>query len=605
MGQAAKGSEPVSEATWAFATLGAALVLFAGGWWRYDVVALLALLALTFAQVVPSEQAFDGFGHPAVITVAAVLVLSRGLQNAGVVEILTRRLLREDQRPSLQIVSLSSLVAGLSAFMNNVGALALLLPATLRIARESGRSPSALLMSVSFGSLLGGLCTLIGTPPNMIVAAALPAERGGSFSMFDFAPVGVGVTLAGLAFIAVLGWRLVPERRPAGGREALFSIDEYLTELRVEEESKLAGRTLGELSRTSEVEVIVVALLRDEHQIPAPSPHTVLQPGDVLLVEVEPESLQKLCHETGLALAGDKDREQALPDTEEIGVAEAVIAPGSLLIGRSVGQLNLRWRFGTNLLGVAREGHRVRRRLRDLSLRAGDILLLQGDAAVLAESIAQLGCLPLAERQLGIGQPRRLAVAGALFVAALGAAAFHLAPVQIAFAAAAVAMVVFGVLSLRDAYDAIDWPVIVLLGAMIPVGAALETSGGAAQIASILAAATDGLPPSVSIAALLTVAMLLSNVVNNAAAAVVMVPIAVEAAARNGGSPEAHLMAVAIGASCAFLTPIGHQNNTLVLGPGGFRFADYWRMGLPLSLVVAGVAVPLLLLFWPSAGAAG
>jgi len=595
----------VSEATWAFATLGTALVLFAGGWWRYDVVALLALLALTFAQVVPPERAFEGFGHPAVITVAAVLVLSRGLQNAGVVELLTRRLLPEGQAPTRQVATLTTLVACLSAFMNNVGALALLLPATLRVARDAGRSPSALLMSVSFGSLLGGLCTLIGTPPNLIVAAALPEERGGAFSMFDFTPVGAGVTLAGLAFIALVGWRLVPERRSADGREALFSIDEYLTELRVEEGSRLAGAPLSELSRASEVEVIGVAILRDEHQIPAPSPRTELAPGDVLLAEVEPESLQKLCDDTGLVLAGDKDREHALPDTDEVGVVEAVVAPGSLLAGRSAGQLNLRWRFATNLLGVAREGHRVRQRLRDLVLREGDILLLQGDVALLPESLDRLGCLPLAERQLGIGQPRRLAAAALLFGAAILAASLHLAPVQIAFAAGAVAMVVFGVLSLREAYESIDWPVIVLLGAMMPVGAALETSGGAAQIASLLAQATEGLTPAASIAALLVVSMLLSNVVNNAAAAVVMVPIALEAATRSSGSPEAHLMAVAIGASCAFLTPIGHQNNTLVLGPGGFRFADYWRLGLPLSLLVTAVAVPLLLRVWPAGGAAG
>ena len=591
----------MSEITWTYATLAAALVLFVGGWWRYDVVALLALLALTFAGAVPADQAFAGFGHPAVVTVAAVLVVSRGLQAAGLVEILTRPLTRVGDRPTLQVASLTGLAAALSAFMNNVAALALLLPAAIRMAQQAGRSPAQLLMSLSFGSLLGGLCTLIGTPPNVIVAAAHASEGARPFAMFDFAPVGAGVALVALAFIALVGFRLVPDRRPAGGRDALFSIEEYLTELRVAADSKAVGRSLAELPRLSEVETIVVALLRGEH-VMVPARTEPLQQDDVLLVEVAPDSLQQLCDDTGLTLAGDKDREQALPDTEDVAIVEAVVSPGSLLVGRSVGQLNLRWRFGVNLLGVAREGRRVRKRLRDLALRAGDVLLLQGDTASLGDSLAALGCLPLAERRLGLGQPRRLVLAVSVFGAAIAAAAANLAEVQVAFTAAAVGMLVLRVLPLRDAYDAIDWPVIVLLGAMMPVGAALETSGAAAQIASALAATTGGLPPAASIGALLIGAMLLSNVLNNAAAAVIMAPVAVQVASHANLSPEAHLMAIAIGASCAFLTPIGHQNNTLVLGPGGFRFGDYWRLGLPLSLIVAATAVPLLLLVWSPGG---
>jgi di/tricarboxylate transporter len=584
--------------TWTFATLVAALVLFAGGWWRYDLVALMALLTLALAGVVPADAAFDGFGHSAVVTVAAVLVVSRGLQNAGVVELLIRPLSRVGDRPTLQVASLTALVATLSAFMNNVGALALLLPAAMRMAQEAGRPPGVLLMPLAFGSLLGGLCTLIGTPPNLIVAAARSGERTTPFAMFDFAPVGLGVALIGLVFVSLGGWRLVPRRRPAGGPEVVFSISDYLTELRVEEGSGIDGRRLGDLEHESEVEVIVVALLRGEQQLQAPSRFQPLQAGDVLLVEVDPEAIQKLCDDTGLVLAGDRDRDLALPASEEVAIVEAVLSPGSLLDGRSVGEVGLRRRFALNLLGVAREGRRVKARLRDLRLRAGDVLLLQGDKESLSDALAALDCLPLAQRSLGIGQPRRLTFALPIFAAAVGAAAAGVTEIQLAFTAAAVAMLLSGVLSLREAYEAIDWPVIVLLGAMIPVGVALETSGGAAQMAGALSGATDGLPLAASLGLLLVVAMLLSNVINNAAAAVIMVPIAVEVASRVGIAPDAHLMAVAIGASCAFLTPIGHQSNTLVLGPGGFRFADYWRMGLPLSLIVILVAVPLLLLVW-------
>jgi di/tricarboxylate transporter len=594
----------LTDAGWTFATIAAALVLFAGGWWRYDVVALLALLALTFVGVVPSEQAFSGFGHAAVVTVAAVLVVSRGLQSAGVVDLLGRPLAVAGERSTLQVAALCLIVAVLSAFMNNVGALALLLPAAVRMAEQSGRSPARLLMPLSFASLLGGLCTSIGTPPNLIVAEARADAGAAPFSMFDFTPVGVVVTLAGLAFISLLGWRLVPERRPAGGREGLFSIEEYLTELRVAPESTYVGRSLADIFHASEVEAIVLALLRGERRVAAPAGSHLLRPDDVLLVEVAPDSLQQLCDDTGLLLAGDKDREQALPDTEEVVIVEAVVTPGSLLVGRTIGQVQLRWRFGTNLLGVAREGRRVRHRLRDLPLRAGDVILIQADVATLSETLASLGCLPLAERRLGLGQPRRLALAIGIFVAAVATSTTGLVALPVVFTTAAVAMLMLGVLSLRDAYDAIDWPVIVLLGAMLPVGTAFETSGGAEQVASLLRMASGDMPLSIALAMLMVVTMLLSNVVNNAAAAVIMVPVALQAATHAGLSPDAHLMAVAIGASCAFLTPIGHQNNTLVLGPGGFRFGDYWRLGLPLSLVVVCVAAPLLVLVFGDGAAA-
>jgi di/tricarboxylate transporter len=585
-----------------FGTLAAALILFASGRWRYDVVALVALVVVALAGIVPAGEVFAGFGHPAVVTVAAVLVVSRGLQNSGVVDLIAARLGRVGSRPVLQILALVGVVTVASAFMNNVGALALLLPVAIRMARKSGTPPSVLLMPLAFGSLLGGLTTLIGTPPNIIIATFRAQHGDGPFGMFDFTPVGGAVALAGVLFVALVGWRLIPQRKGQASREELFDVEDYMSELRVPDEAKVIGQTVREMEASTEGDVVVVGLIRGERRLPAPSGFETLRAGDVLVVKTDPEALKTLVEASGLELVGSKGLDADALGSDEVSVVEAVVARDAAIDGKTPRGLNLRWRYGLNLLGLSRQGERVQQRLKSIRIRAGDILLLQGRTDAIPDALTTLGLLPLAERGLRLGPPRRILLAVGLFGAALAAAATGLLPVQIAFVAAALLMVLTGLLSLREVYDSIDGPIIVLLGAMIPVGRALETTGGAQTIASGLLAMGTSLPPVATLALVLVGTMFLSDVINNAAAAVLMAPIAISVAAGLGASADPFLMAVAIGASCAFLTPIGHQSNTLVMGPGGYRFSDYWRMGLPLEILIAAVALPLLLRVWPLGG---
>ena len=582
-----------------FSTLFLALVLFVWGRWRYDIVALLALLAVTVTGVIPAGQAFTGFGHPAVITVAAVLVVSRGLLNSGVVNMLTRQLSRLGDHPLAQIAGLTTLVAILSGFMNNVGALALLMPVAIRMARKSGHSPSLLLMPLAFGSLLGGLTTLIGTPPNIIIAT-FRAETGAQpFGMFDFTPVGLGVAAAGILFIILVGWRLVPQRKGQASREELFQIENYLTEVQIGEESEIVGRPLRDLHRVPDVDVVIVGLIRNNRRRPAPSSFEILRAGDILIVEANSEDLKELVDSLDLDLIGSEKLDEEALQSREVGLIEAVVMSDSPMVGQTVRTLNLRWRHGVNLLAVARQGSRLQTGLGRTRFQVGDVILLQGPLETLQETVSALGCLPLAERGLRLGRPRQLLLAGGIFGAAIVAAAVDLLPVQVAFIIAAVAMIMTNLLSLTEAYESVDWPIIVLLAAMIPVGEALEVSGGANLIAGQALAVAGQMPPLATLAIVLVATMFLSDLVNNAAAAVLMAPIAVTIAQGLGASVDPYLMCVAIGASCAFLTPIGHQSNTLVMGPGGYRFGDYWRMGLLLEVIVVAVALPLVAWFWP------
>lgn len=464
----------------------AALILFVTERWRYDIVALLALLAATLAGIVPADRAFAGFGHPAVVTVAAVLVLSRGLQSSGVVDVMAKGMLRVGNRPTLQVLALTGLVAALSGFVNNVGALALLLLVAIWMARKSGNPPSLLLMPLAFGSLLGGMTTLIGTPPNIIISTFRAQTALKPFGMFDFAPVGVGVALAGVLFISLIGWRLVPQRKGLASREDLFRIQDYTTELRLPEDSKIIGKPLGELDSASEADVSIVGVVRGESRILAPSPFEILRSGDVLIVEADSEAIKTLVDAAGLELVGSKELEKELDEkalgSNEVDVVEAIVRSDSPLEGNTAWTLNLRWRYGVNLLGVARHGERLKERVKSIQFKAGDVLLLQGATEALQKAISVLGCLPLAERGLRLGQPRRIVLGIAIFAAAVPAVAIGLLPAPIAFVAAAVLMILVGLISLRDAYQAIDWPILVLLGALIPVAQALESTGASPSL---------------------------------------------------------------------------------------------------------------------------
>jgi di/tricarboxylate transporter len=583
-----------------FLVLVGALLLFAWGRWRYDVVAGMALLAAVFLGLVPLDGAFDGFAHPAVITVAAVLVISRALGIAGVVDLVAAQAARIGNRVFLQTLALTLVVAVSSAFMNNVGALALMLPVAIRIARENGFPVSRLLMPLAFGSLLGGLTTLIGTPPNIIIATYRKTELGEAFGMFDFSPVGLVLLVAGVVLISVLPRWVLPDRKGEASPEELFEIENYLIEVTVEEDSSLVGEPVSALEAPLEkVDYTLVGLAREGRLTSPVRRHERLRAGDELLLEADPEELEGSAKKLGLRLTGDIQLDHENLSGENTAVMEAVVLPDGMIIGHTLRSLRLPERFGVALMAVARQGERLRERLGRIRFRSADVLLLRGDRETLTEACSAMGVLPLADRELRVGTPRKLLTSVGLFGLALAAVISGLLPIQIALATAALGMVLGNVINLRQAYGAVDWPVIVLLGAMIPVGMAFDSSGAAAMLANTLVNVSGDWPPSFTLALLMISAMTLSDVINNAAAAVLLAPVAVAIAGALEVSADPFLMAVAVGASCAFLTPIGHQSNTLVMGPGGYRFTDFARLGLPLSLLVFALGLPMILLIWP------
>ncbi len=577
--------------------LAAVFALFAWGRWRYDVVAFVALLAATVMGAVPFADAFSGFGHPATVTVAVVLICSRGLQNAGAVDLIAKHLMPPLRSTSRHVGLISGISAMLSTAMNNVGALALLMPAAIRSAAKAKRSPAAILMPLSFASILGGLVTLIGTPPNIIVAAYRGDALGEPFRMFDFTPVGGVVAVVGVIFVAFVGWRLIPgSRRARSLPEDLFRIEGYVSEATVPEGSPAVEQPLADLDDLADQHgVVILGLVRGNRRIDRASRREHVRAGDILILEADSEALTAVVAAFKLELVGDADvRKDA-----DMTLLEAVVQAGSPIVGRTAAALRLRQRHGVNMIAIARAGEEFHGRLRSFRFRAGDILLLEGSAERLPELIATLGCLPLAERGLSLGQPRRAGLAIALFAAMILCASFGLLSMPVALAIAAAGMVLLSIVSPREIYESIDWPIVVLLGAMIPVGAAFHATGTAGLVATALVGVVADFGPVAALALVLVLTMTLSDVINNAATAVVMTPVALNVAGGFGAAADPFLMAVAIGASCAFLTPIGHQNNMLVMGPGGYHFGDYWRMGLPLEALIVAVALPMLLIVWP------
>lgn len=615
----------------------ATVIMFFWGRWRHDMVAVSALLACVITGLVPIAETFAGFSHPAVITVACVLVLSYALQNTGAVDWLTRFVLPTKAGPTLTIVSLISLAAILSGFMNNVGTLALLMPVALQTALRLEMPPGRLLMPLAFSSILGGMITLIGTPPNLIVSG-VRAEIGlGNFSMFDFTPVGFVVAVIGILFISLFGWRLVPIRKQVSSEG--FDTSAYLTEARAQDGSKAVGMRLREIEAIlNEIDAQVVGLVHNDVRMAVPYLGRVIHAGDILIIEAEAGSLANVLSSLGLELEEAKsgiekeDNEESSPaerenskkakvippeegndakaepslaekkdiSLDEIVLMELAILPASDLVGRSPSDILLRTRYGINLLALSRKGQRSIARLRAIRFKAGDVLLLQGSPEAIAGFADNTGCVPLAERQLHIPDKRKAIVSAAIMVIAVATAAFGLLPPAISFTFGVLVSMIFHTVPSRSLYQVIDWPVIVLLAALIPVASVMQSTGTADLIArGLLATSMAQENAMIALGLILIVTMTLSDLMNNTATAAVMCPIALSTANQLGVNPDTFLMAVAVGASCAFLTPIGHQNNTLILGPGGFQFGDYWRLGGPLELLIFAVSIPMLLWVWP------
>jgi di/tricarboxylate transporter len=609
------------------------IVVFLWDTLRYDIVALLALLASVAAGIVPADKAFSGFSNPVLPLIAAALIVSAAIGQSGAIEILLRRLQPMMRSKELQVGVLVACVAILSAFMKNIGALAIFITAAIQVARRTNRPASEFLMPLAFASLLGGSMTLIGTSPNLLISAVRNDLTGQPFHMFDFTPVSGGIALIGVLFLAV-GWRLLPRGRRGSASGTAFTIEDYTSEVRVPEKSPYAGRTVGEVERLAGGDVDIIGVIREGGRRQIPTRRWKLYGDDVLVIEADPQTLEQFARDGNLELVGSekpprKMPEQALaiaaqdarvtsdagkpaarpeqqapterstPAERELSTIEAVVAPGSDLIGRSAAMLHLRERYGVNVLAIGRRGRMRSTRLQQTRFKLGDAIVLQGHTGQLPDVLIALGCLPLAERQLSLGRPRKLLVPLIILALAIVSSSLELVRVEIAFTGAAVALVLLGLLSLKEAYGSIEWSILVLLGCLIPIGEAVEHTGTAKLIATSMSGAAAVMPSFAVLGLVLTVTMLLSPILHHAAAVLVMGPIAAALAQQLGYKIDPFLMAVAVGAGSDFLSPIGHQSNTLVMGLGGYRFGDYWKLGLPLSLLVIGLGTPLIMIVWP------
>lgn len=583
-----------------FAIFAGFFVILLSGKWRYDLVAFAALLVGVITGVVKSDAAFSGFGHPATIVVALVLVVSAGLVRSGAVFLITRTMIDAGRSIGAHITIMGGVGAILSAFMNNVAALALLMPVDMQTATKAGRNPGATLMPLSFATILGGMVTLIGTPPNIIIAAIRGEATGEPFKMFDFAPVGGITALVGLAFVALVGWRLIPAaNQKQGAAERLMELSDYVAELLVPEGSALIGKRLHTLYEEAEqADVAIVGLSRGGKRRHGTARNTVIAAGDALVLEASPDSLDEFRAAMKLEFTDATGKEQGAAG-DGLVVVEAVVPEGSRITNRTAIAIGLRWRKRAVLMGISRQGKRISAQVRKTPIEAGDILLLLVPNDAKDDIVDWLGCLPLEDRGLAVTQDSKTWVAIGVFAAAVLAASFGWLYLPVALGVVAVVYVLLKILPLADIYDHINWPVVVLLGSMIPLGAALDDAGGTQLIANALLGLTEGLPAWAILAILMAVTMTLSDVLNNTATTIVAAPVAIAMADSLGASADPFLMAVAVAASCAFLTPIGHKNNTLVLGPGGYGFWDYWRMGLPLEILVLIVSIPAILVFWP------
>ena len=611
-------------------------ILFIYGKWRYDIVSLISLFVLAFTDkilgeensdlVINMNEIFKGFSHPAVITVAAVLIISQAMKNSGVVDLLALQIKPFTKKQEIHISSMSGIIAILSGFMNNVGALALMLPVALKTAWEQKRSPRILLMPIAFASILGGMITMIGTPPNIIISSLRQEQQElilsqlehnpkindyvikhfgtnfepSPFKLFDFTPVGGIIAILGVLFIALFGWRMIP-RNPQKKTisQSLFSIDKYVTEISIAENSKLIGLSVHEANKITGDKLTIFKKINKKNKAENVDLNFIINESDAFLVMSDPSDLKDIMDEYKLTLSKEiQDRIQQLK-IENSTFMEVVISPDSPLIGKTRTYLRRRSSNRVTLMAVARQNKPIHKRLGNITFCIGDVLLIQSDEDSLSNIITTLELLPLAKRDINVGSISKATFSTIIFLGAIGLSIFNIFPTTISFILAILIYIFSGLLPLKNIYKSIDWPVIVLLGSMIPLSDALQNTGTTDLIANQVIYLIQGMPPWFIIGLIMTITMCLSDIINNAATALIMGPISVSIAVSLGFNIDPFLMSVAIGASCAFLTPIGHQCNALILGPGGYRFGDYWKLGLPLEIIIVTVGTPLIIYFWP------
>ncbi|MET3780058.1 di/tricarboxylate transporter [Brevundimonas sp. 1080] len=583
----------------AFGLVGLTIGAFIWGRFRYDLVAVVALVAGLAIGIIPAEAAFDGFKNDVTVIIACALIVSAAFARSGVIELAMRRVMPLLKTERSQVPVLTGAVTLLSMATKNVGALAIMMPVALQVARQTKSSPSRLLMPMAFGAMAGGMVTLVGTAPNIIVAEVRQGIVGEPFAMFDYAPVGLALTLIALAFLA-FGYRLLPrDRQGATSMSAALAANAYATEVRAPEGWAPGSMTVSALAALGDDEVKIMALIRSGKRRLSPRGNVVVKAGDALLIEGEQQALEGFVSRAQMNLIRDDRPVPIATASEEIAIVEAVIGRNSPLQGQSVRSSDLYGQHGINLLGVSRSGFQLTQHLRTAKLAPGDIILLQGAEQALPVALRALDLLPLAERQVQLGSVRRRFMPAVVLACAMTLVGLGLVPVAVAFFGAAVVIVALGGLKMREAYAALDGPLLVLIAALIPVSDAIQSTGGSDLIAGLLRHVFTGLPGVVAITGVMLASMAVTPFLNNAATVLIVAPIGATLAKQLGYNPDPFLMAVAVGAACDFLTPIGHQCNTLVMGPGGYKFSDYPRLGAPLSALVLVTGPSLILLFWP------
>ncbi|TWH00595.1 di/tricarboxylate transporter [Mesorhizobium sp. J18] len=580
-----------------FGLLGAVLALLVWGKIRYDLVAFGALVVAVLGGAVPAEKAFEGFGHDATIIVALVLIVSRAMINAGAVELIANYAISTTRPLPVHIGLMSITGAALSAIINNVAAIVILMSLDIEAAKKAGRSPSLSLMPLSYATILGGMITLIGTPSNIVIAQFRDRTLGDAYAMFDFAPVGLVCAVVGIAFVTAIGWRLIPEGKqqtPVGEPES----DLFVAEAKVAEKSPVVGKTPAELyEEGDEKDVSILGLVRQGKRLPGFAAGTVIRKGDFLVLEGDPKSIEAFIGSNRLSMSTD-EKQAGLTD-KGMALVEAIVPEGARAVGRTAENMRLRYRQGVELLGVSRQGKRFRERVGRLTIQSGDVLLLLGPRDHVEDAAEWLGVLPLAERSHEVIQRRKALLAIGIFVLLIAAAALGFIALSIALSIAVAAYALLNIVGPRDIYESIEWPVIVLLGSLIPLGAAFEDAGGTQLITGAIIGQTEGLPVWVILAVVMAVTMILSDFLNSIVTVLIAAPIGVSVAQSLNVSPDPFLMAVAVAGTCGMLTPIGHKNNAIIMGPGGYRFGDYWRIGAPLEILMIAVGVPAILFFWP------
>ena len=580
--------------------LGLAILFFATGWLRMDMVSLLILLSLPLLGLISAEQAFSAFSNPAVITVAAMFVLSSAIANTGITAHLGRWILGfAEQNEVKLILSIMILTAISSAFINNIGAAAVLLPMVTGIAKKTEIPASRLLMPLAFGSLVGGVCTLIGTPPNILINALMLEYSGEQFSMFDFTPIGLILIIISTIYMLLIGRRLLPNNPPASISQ-LNQVKAYVSDILIPPSSSFIGKSLFATGLESNFHLKIRSLMRDQLKITAPRKSILLKAGDILFVEGEPEQLLKLKKNRDIEVVAEDKSKPTTDSSDTARVVEVALTPTNELVGRTLREVHFRDTHGLNVLAIWRRGEPVVKRVDHVVLKFGDLLLIEGAESKILHLADKHDFLLLGGIKPEPYLPTKGPIALLIMFGIILLATSGILSIMHSATIGAVLMIFSRCISLSDAYESIHWPVIMLIAGTLPLGMAMETSGASDLLAEQMTNLAGPYGPWVTLSVLFFVTMLLTCVMSNAATAVLLAPIAFDLSVRFAVNPQPFFMAVALASSTCFMTPVSHQSNALVLGPGGYHFIDYLKVGTPLNLLVwicATVLIPLIFPF--------